>query len=117
MALFAVYGEPQIGWPIIPTSTLGWESSSTPHQAFQSNAMATRLADRLTGVPGVEITQPVQANVVFARLARAAIAPLQDRYPFYVWDEPRDEVRWMCAWDTPPQEVDGFAAAIRETLD
>ena len=54
---------------------------------------------------------------MFARLPREAIAPLQARYPFYVWDESRDEVRWMCAWDTTEADVDGFAAAIAATLD
>jgi threonine aldolase len=84
--------------------------------AAHANAMAARLAAGLRGLESVQVTQPVQANVVFARLPRSAIARLQDRYPFHVWDEARDEVRWMCSWDTSEQDVDGFAAAIRETL-
>jgi threonine aldolase len=38
---------------------------------------------------------------------------LQARWPFYVWDEHTGEVRWMTSWDTTPDEVDAFAAAIR----
>ena len=84
--------------------------------AAHANAMAARLAAALDGVDAVRITHPVQANVVFAVLPEAAVAPLQDRYPFYVWDERTGEVRWMCAWDTTPEDVDGFAAAIHELL-
>ena len=50
--------------PIIPTSTLGWESSSTPHQAFQSKAMATRLVTRLptTGARAPRCAPRVQTS-------------------------------------------------------
>jgi threonine aldolase len=81
--------------------------------AEHANAMAARLAAAIADAPGVRITQPVQANGVFAVLAAAAIAVLQRDWYFYVWDESAREVRWMCSWDTTPAEVDAFAAAIR----
>jgi threonine aldolase len=81
--------------------------------AAHANAMATRLADATAGAPGVRVTQPVQANAVFAVIPRAATERLQREWYFYVWDEPTGEVRWMCSWDTTPDEVDAFAAAIR----
>jgi threonine aldolase len=84
--------------------------------ATRANAMATRLAAAVRDIPGVTITRPVQTNAVFATVPTAAIALLQDRFPFYVWDERISEVRWMCSWDTTEDDVDGFAAAIRETL-
>jgi threonine aldolase len=84
--------------------------------ARHANAMAARLADAVGPVDGVEISHPVQANAVFARLPRPAIdrllAELPGDHPFYVWDEATDEVRWMCAWDTEPEDVDAFAAAV-----
>jgi threonine aldolase len=39
---------------------------------------------------------------------------LQERFAFYVWDEATGEVRWMCAWDTTPDDVDAFAAAVAD---
>ena len=84
--------------------------------ARHANAMAARLAAAVSDVAGLRITQPVQANVVFARLPAAAIEPLQERFAFYVWDERRHEVRWMCSWDTTPEDVDAFAAAIAEVV-
>jgi threonine aldolase len=81
--------------------------------AEHANAMARRLADAVGGIPGVRITQPVEANAVFAILDPAATERLQQDWPFYVWDEGTGEVRWMTAWDTVPEDVDAFAAAVR----
>jgi len=80
--------------------------------ARHANAMAARLADGVRGLSQVELTQEVQSNAVFARIPPQAIAPLQERWPFYVWDEPTNEVRWLCSWDTTADEADAFIAAI-----
>ena len=79
--------------------------------AQHANAMAVRLAGAVDGA--VTLTRRPQANAVFALLAPEATARLQERWPFYVWDEHTGEVRWMTSWDTTPEEVDAFAAAVR----
>jgi threonine aldolase len=84
--------------------------------ARHANTMAARLADAVSGVPGVQITRPVQANAVFALLPPAVIPVLQREYPFYVWDESAGEVRWMCSWDTTEEDVEGFATGVRDAL-
>jgi threonine aldolase len=84
--------------------------------AGNANAMAARLAGALRDVPGVVITRPVQTNAVFALLPPAVTAALQRDFPFYVWDEAIGEVRWMCSWDTTEEDVDRFAAAVRDAL-
>jgi len=81
--------------------------------AAHANEMAARLAAAIDGAPGVRVTQAVQSNAVFAVIPRAATELLQRDWYFYVWDESTGEVRWMCSWDTTPQEVDAFAEAIR----
>jgi threonine aldolase len=84
--------------------------------AAHANAMAHRLGAALEGVDGLTITQPVEANAVFAVLDPAVTERLQRDWPFYVWDESTGEVRWMTAWDTEPEDVDAFAAAVRAAL-
>jgi threonine aldolase len=84
--------------------------------AGHSNAMAARLAAALEGVEGVRVTQRVQANAVFAVLPPGVAERLQADWGFYTWDEHTGEVRWMCAHDTRPEEVDAFAAAVRDAL-
>jgi len=84
--------------------------------AGHANAMASRLAAAVEDVPGVRITQPIQANAVFAILPPDITARLQQDFPFYVWDEGTGEVRWMCSWDTTAEDVDAFAGAIASAL-
>ena len=88
--------------------------------ARHANEMAALLAERVGGLEGLEIVHPVEANAVFARLPRQAIDALLAEWPaahpFYVWDEPGDVVRWMCAWDTQPEDVEEFAAAVQAAL-
>ncbi len=83
--------------------------------AAHANEMATQLATAIANLPGVEIVQPVQANGVFARLPETVIARLEKELegepPFYRWDE-TGVVRLMCAWDTQPEDVEGFASAL-----
>ncbi len=88
--------------------------------ARHANEMAARLAAAVEAIDGVEVSHPVESNAVFARLPRAAIdrllAELPGEHPFYVWDEARDEVRWMCSWDTTEADVDEFAGKIAEAI-
>jgi threonine aldolase len=84
--------------------------------ATHANQMAQRLARALEGARGLELAHPVQANAVFARLPKSAIAALLERWKFLVWDEPRGLVRWMCSWNTRAEDVDAFAADVRRAL-
>ena len=80
--------------------------------AGHANAMAARLAEGVAALPGVTVTQPVQANAVFAILPPGVAESLRERFFFYTWDEATGEVRWMCAWDTTEEDVDAFIAAV-----
>ena len=84
--------------------------------ARHANTMARRLADGVGRVPGVTVTQPVEANAVFAVLPREAIAPLQEEFFFYEWDPDRPEVRWMASFDTTTEDVDSFIEAVSRVV-
>jgi threonine aldolase len=84
--------------------------------AEHANRMARQLAERVREVPGITITQPVEANGVFARVPPVHIPALQERMFFYVWNVETAEVRWMTAWDTTEEDVEQFAAAVREIV-
>jgi threonine aldolase len=84
--------------------------------ALHANAMAARLAGAVAELPGLTITRSVETNAVFATLPVAARHALEERFAFYVWDDRTGEVRWMCSWDTTEEDVDRFAAAVREAL-
>jgi len=81
--------------------------------ASHANAMATRLAEGVSGLPGVELRQPVDSNAVFVALNAALISALQREWGFDVWDPAENLVRWMTAFDTTEEDVDAFVAAVR----
>lgn len=84
--------------------------------AAHANAMAARLAAGIARLDGVTITQPVQSNAVFARLDTAVADRLRARFRFYDWPGEPGLARWMCAFDTQPEQVDAFLAALAEEL-
>jgi len=87
--------------------------------ASHANAMARRLRDALDAgiasgdLPGLSFTQETQSNGVFATLPAGVADRLRDRgFKFYDWDASRNEVRWMCSFDTTEQDIDDFVAAL-----
>jgi threonine aldolase len=84
--------------------------------AQHANRMAALLQKEVSKIPGVKIVYKVEANGVFAQVPRPAIAKLQKRYFFYVWDEERSVVRWMCSFDTTQEDVKQFARFVAETV-
>jgi threonine aldolase len=84
--------------------------------AQHANRMARLLERSARAIPGVRIVYPVEANGVFAQIPRRAIAKLQKRYFFYVWDEQASVVRWMCSFDTTKEDIQRFAAFVAKTV-
>ncbi|WP_430786352.1 threonine aldolase family protein [Actinoplanes sp. G11-F43] len=80
--------------------------------AAHANAMATRLYQAVRR--HVDVINPVESNALFVRLPEKALARLHDEFQFYDWNVAAGEARWMTSFDTTPDDVDRFAAAIRE---
>jgi threonine aldolase len=88
-----------------------WKRSAT-----HANRMARLLAEEVSGIPGITITQKVEANGVFAIIPKEIISPLQEKFFFYVWNDFTNEVRWMTSFDTTEQEISEFGKTIRELI-
>jgi threonine aldolase len=85
--------------------------------ASHANAMARRLHDAVCELPGLQVTQPCEANGVFARLPFDAIERLRETRRIVDWDPALGELRFMASWDTTPDDVDDFAAAVAAALN
>jgi threonine aldolase len=70
----------------------------------------------LAKLPQIKITQPVEANGVFAVIPSEHIPALQQKYFFYVWNEEISEVRLMASFDTTEADIRDFVAFVRETV-
>ena len=84
--------------------------------ANHANQMAAYLNQRLTAFPQVTITQPVDANAVFAVFPKAINEILLDESFFYFWDEGKNEARWMTSWDTTKEDIDRFVDVLAAAL-
>ncbi|QDK37635.1 low specificity L-threonine aldolase [Bdellovibrio sp. NC01] len=82
--------------------------------ADNSLKRAQELYTLVEGIPGVKLREKPQSNAVFATIPSTWVKPLREKYFFYVWDENTFECRWMTSWDTTPEDIQGFAQAIKE---
>jgi threonine aldolase len=86
--------------------------------AQHANAMAQRLRAEIEAgiaegsITGVAFTQPTQSNGVFATLPDGVADQLRESFRFYDWDAARNEVRWMCGFDTHEEDVDAFVSEL-----
>jgi threonine aldolase len=87
------------------------ESGAWLRNAAHANACAARLVRQIGGLPGLEITFPVEANAVFVRMSEEKLAALRERgWRFYTFIG--GAARFMFAWDAAPERVDALAADI-----
>jgi threonine aldolase len=90
------------------------------NNALHANAMASRLYDGVVRIaashPEISVENPAEANAVFPVLPAWLTERLQGEYRFYVWNQETGQVRWMCAWDTTVEDVDGLLAKLEESL-
>ena len=74
------------------------------------------LASELTKVARIQLTQPVEANGVFAVIPQQYLPQLQKKYFFYVWNEEISEVRLMASFDTTEDDVRDFVEFVRKIV-
>jgi threonine aldolase len=84
--------------------------------AAHANRMAQLLGSELAKLPHIKLTQPVEANGVFAVIPREYIPALQKKYFFYVWNEEISEVRLMASFDTSEEDIRDFVKFVRKTV-
>jgi threonine aldolase len=88
-----------------------WKRSAT-----HANRMARILATELEKVPQIKLTQPVEANGVFAVVPSKYIPVLQKKYFFYVWNEEISEIRLMTSFDTTEDDIARFVQLVKKIV-
>jgi len=85
------------------------------HLAANANAMAERMAAGLAEIDDIEITYPVDANMIFAMLPVRTVERLRNAgFGFYDWgSRDRRNVRLVCAFNTDADDVDRFIEVAR----
>jgi threonine aldolase len=85
-----------------------WRRSAT-----HANRMAAMLGAELGRIPGITLTQRIEANEVFAIFPREHIARLEKDVSLQVWTEATTEVRLVASFDTTEGDVAKFVQAVR----
>lgn len=89
-------------------STELWKANAT-----NSNNMAAYFAEQLKNA-GIEVTNEVKGNTIFAILPKHIIHPLMEYCHFYIWDEKKNEVRLVTSFDTTKEDIDSFVSKLKE---
>ncbi len=84
--------------------------------AQHANKMAQLLAHELKQIPSIQITQKVQANMVFAILPKKIISALQKRYFFHMLNKHTSEVRFVCSFETKENDVLHLVKTLNKLL-
>lgn len=79
--------------------------------ARHSNGMAQYLAQELQKNPALSVQKPF-VNAVFVCMDKDLIQKLSKEFYFYVTDTERNEVRFMCSFQTTKEEIDYLVQRI-----
>jgi threonine aldolase len=85
--------------------------------AAHANLMAKLLGEQLAAIPGIKLTQPVEANAVFATIPPQIIASLQEQVYFHIWNAATSEARLITSFDTAESDVTEFATLVRDATE
>lgn len=89
------------------------ESGAWLRNGQHANQCAQRFAAQVAGIPGVVVTQPVEANAVFLSAPEEILERLRSRgWHFYTFIG--GAARFMFAWDTDPARIDAFCRDLKE---
>ncbi|MGE2732480.1 threonine aldolase family protein [Mycolicibacterium vaccae] len=83
--------------------------------AAHANAMAARLAAGFEGL-GLRLAAPTEANEVFVELPPEVHRTFGRHYAVHQPDLDVPVVRFVCAWSTTEQEVDGALATLKSIV-
>ena len=89
------------------------ESGAWLRNAKHANRCASTFASRISGIPGVQISHPVEANAVFLNAPERVLNLLRERgWTFYTFIG--GAARFMFSWDTDPARIEAFYQDLKE---
>lgn len=83
--------------------------------ALKANAMAKYMKEKLVNL-GIEVTNNVEANIIFAKIPMEILEEMQEFSYFYLWNEYKKESRFITSYDTTKEDVNIFIDKLEELL-
>ena len=78
----------------------------------RANGAAAALYDAVRGIASLRLETPPAVNSLYPVVPDAIADVLRQTSFFWPWDSSTQRVRWMTSWDTTPEDVAAFAAAV-----
>jgi threonine aldolase len=92
------------------------ESGAWLRNAEHANRCARQFAEKIAGIPGVRLAQPVEANAVFIQAPEKVLNAVRARgWSFYTFIG--GAARFMFAWDSESARIDALARDLRSCAD
>lgn len=92
------------------------ENDLWKENATHANKMAKLLEAEISKIPEITISKPVESNGIFAIVPPHIIKPLMKLFFYYMWDEIKNEARWMTSFDTKEEDIYKFVDLIKELI-
>lgn len=81
--------------------------------ACHANGLALSFAREIATIPSIEVLYPVQSNAVFITMPVSVYQKMQEHATFYLWNEGRNEYRFMFSFDTQQSDITGFLEKLK----
>jgi len=92
------------------------ENNALLRHAGHANACAKQLSMELSGIPGVSLMHPVEANAVFVKMPQEVIDTLHAKgWVFYTFIG-SGNCRFMCSWATSDEDIAALVNDVRDIM-
>lgn len=85
--------------------------------ARYTNALAQYFVQQIAGISSLQITHPVETNAVFVRMPTALYQHLQIIASFYLWNEEKNESRFIFSFNNTMEEIDRLVCHLKNFID
>lgn len=73
--------------------------------ALQANEKAQEIASIIKTIPQLSLNYSVETNQIFFTAPKSWIPHIQDEIFCYVWDQEKNEIRFITSWNTSAEDV------------
>lgn len=84
-----------------------WKKNAT-----QANHIAQLLGEGISQHLEVTLSNPVQTNQIFATMPTSMIEHVNQKFPFYTWNDTTNEIRLVASFDNTEEDVQLFLEKV-----
>ena len=82
--------------------------------AKQANQKAQEIASIIQTIPQLALSYPVETNQIFFTAKASWIPLIQEKIACYLWEQEKNEMRFIASWNTSEQDVKDIKSILSE---